>query len=132
WLESRFDGALSVPTADWSLETIVLRLGRPVLAVVDGAPRLEFADAESRVWRTRLSAIEAPLRLAARAVGRIEVEGHPHFQWVGTGWLVAPDLIVTNRHVARQFATGYGSGFTFRRGTAGTLGVSIDFLREVA
>ena len=131
WLESRFDGVLSVPTADWSLETIVLRLGRPVLAVVDGAPRLEFADAESRVWRSRLTAIEGPLRLAARAVGRIEVEGHPHFQWVGTGWLVAPDLVVTNRHVAQQFAMGYGSGFTFRRGTAGALGVSIDFLREV-
>lgn len=131
WLESRFDGAPSVPGADLALETIVLRMGRPVLAVVDGAARLEFADAESRVWRDRLTAVEGLLRSAARAVGRIDVQRHPHFQWVGTGWLVAPDLIVTNRHVARQFAVGRGDGFTFLQGADGPVGVSIDFLREV-
>src|SRR5262245_58991275 len=58
------------------LETIVLRVGRPVLAIVQDNPRLEFRDAESDVWRSRLTAAAESLRLGARAVGRIDVAGH--------------------------------------------------------
>jgi S1-C subfamily serine protease len=37
-------------------------------------------------------------------VGRIEIDGHPNHEWVGTGFLVAPDIVMTNRHVAIEFA----------------------------
>ena len=71
-----------------SLRNIVLRVGRPVLAVVGDVPQLEFTDSESEVWRSRLQASTDLLQRAARAVGRIDVIGLPRFEYVGTGWLV--------------------------------------------
>ena len=86
-----------------SVRNIVLRVGRPVLAVVGDAPQLQFTDSESAVWRSRLQASGDRLQLAARAVGRIDVTGLPDLPYVGTGWLVDKNTIVTNRHVAREF-----------------------------
>jgi endonuclease G len=114
-----------------TLETIVLRVGRPVLAIVDGAPRLDIEEAESQVWRARLGEAAASLRLAAQAVGRIDVQRHPQLQWVGTAWLIDSDLVVTNRHVAREFAARHNGQLTFRQGLGGPIGASVDFLREV-
>src|SRR4051794_26201555 len=56
-----------------SLRNIVLRVGRPVLAVVGGAAQLDFKDTESEVWRARLQSSSAQLHRAAGAVGRINV-----------------------------------------------------------
>jgi endonuclease G len=105
----------------------VLRVGRPVLALVDDMVQLEFGDAESEVWRTRLQAARARLQRAARAVGRINVSGHPQLQWVGTGWLVADGIVVTNRHVAREFGRRNGARFTFAGFTGVAMAASIDF-----
>src|SRR5260370_18652419 len=41
-------------TRDLTQETIVLRTGRPVLAVSHNEPRLVFSYAESEAWRERL------------------------------------------------------------------------------
>jgi endonuclease G len=131
---SRPRGAVSdlSPASDQiALRTIVLRVGRPVLAVVDAAPDLTFTDSESEVWRSRLLAAGAKLRPATRAVGRIDVTGHPRLQYVGTGWLVDDDLVLTNRHVAREFSRSDGGRFSFaRRLDAGTMAASVDFLEE--
>jgi len=55
------------------------------------------------------------------AIGRIEVQNNAQFEWVGTGWLIASelgdDIIVTNAHVATEFARRSQAGFTFRGGT---------------
>ena len=107
------------PQQPMALETIVLRTGRPVLAVVDDGIQLQFNDVESEVWRSRLEAVSAMLRDAVRAVGRVEVTGHPHFEWIGTAWLVAPDVVVTNRHVAGEFGRSRGNAFSFRVGATG-------------
>ena len=118
--------------ASRSLETIVLRTGRPVLAIVKDQARLEFTDAASEVWRTRLTAAADHVRRAAQAVGRIDVVGHTQLQWVGTAWIVAPGIVVTNRHVASEFSRLSGNRFVFRRGASGTMmGASVDFLREM-
>jgi endonuclease G len=120
------------PPQPMALETIVLRTGRPVLAVVDDGIQLQFNDVESEVWRSRLEAVSAMLRDAVRAVGRVEVTGHPHFEWIGTAWLVAPDVVVTNRHVAGEFGRSRGNGFSFRIGATGQrMGSSIDFREEI-
>lgn len=114
-----------------ALRTIVLRVGRPVLAVIDSAPELTFPDSDSEVWRSRLQAAGASLRAATRAVGRIDVAGHPQLQYVGTGWLVDHDIVLTNRHVAREFSRNDGARFSFApRMDAGTMSASIDFLEE--
>ena len=114
------------------LETIVLRTGRPVLAITDNQPQLVFQDTDSEVWKDRLIKARDGINHAIRAVGRIELENNPRFDWVGTGWLVAPDIVVTNRHVASEFARSNGKGFTFRRGLMGPpMVASIDFLQEI-
>jgi len=113
-------------------ETIVLRVGRPVLQVLRGEAQLVFTEAESEVWRDRLAGARDSLLGAAQATGRIEVEGHPQLDWIGTGWLVSPDVVVTNRHVAREFARRGPSRFVFRRGLGGGEMVpTIDFLEEL-
>jgi endonuclease G, mitochondrial len=111
---------------------IVLRTGRPVLAIAGDLPQLEFHDAESTVWRARLQASVEPLRRAAQAVGRIDVTGLPNVPYVGTGWLVASNTIITNRHVAREFGRRKRGGFTFKKGLgAKPITASVDFLEEV-
>ena len=101
-----------------SLRNIVLRVGRPVLAIVGDTPQLQFSDSDSEVWRSRLQASSDRLQRAARAVGRIDVTGLPELEYVGTGWLVEKNTIVTNRHVAREFGRRMRGGFTFKKGAA--------------
>jgi len=114
-----------------ALETIVLRVGRPVLQVLRDQAELVFTDPESEVWRERLAAARQSLVSAAQATGRIEVDGHPQLDWIGTGWLVRPDVVVTNRHVAREFGRLGPSGFVFRQAVHGSdMLADIDFLEE--
>jgi endonuclease G, mitochondrial len=115
----------------FELETIVIATGRPVLAIVRDQAQLTFTDPDSEVWRNRLTAAESHLVAAARAVGRIEVVGH-ELAWLGTGWLVAPDVIVTNRHVAAEFGRPDGAQFIFKQSVFGApMTASIDFLEEI-
>jgi endonuclease G len=134
-LESMAPPATQAPPIlpiELGLETIVLRVGRPVLAIVQGAARLEFSDAESEIWRSRLEAVRDNLQRAIRSVGRVELDGHPQFAWVGTAWVVAPDILLTNRHVAREFGRRSGQGFTFRSGFFGQpMRAAVDFLEEI-
>ncbi|MEO8035807.1 MAG: DNA/RNA non-specific endonuclease, partial [Acidobacteriota bacterium] len=112
-------------------ETIVLRTGRPVLAIAQDKAQLIFKPEDSQIWRDRLTAAEPLLTPAIRAVGRVEVSAHPDFSWIGTAWLVGPDVVATNRHVAREFGRANGSSFVFRTGTFGRkMKASIDFLEE--
>lgn len=117
--------------AEFAAKTIVLRSGRPVLTVSHDAAKLLFKDAESAVWRERLKQARKTLVNAIRAVGRIELKGHPSLDWVGTGWLVAPDIVITNRHVAQEFARAGNAEFVFRAGVDGApMQAGIDFLEE--
>jgi hypothetical protein len=79
--ESRFESLapeLAERGSDFALETVVLRTGRPVLAVVHNEAQLEFREAaESEFWKSRLSAAGAHLGRAIRATGRIELENNP-------------------------------------------------------
>lgn len=124
-------GGQTVDRFEFVQETIVLRTGRPVLAVVGDEAQLVFSDPESTVWKSRLQKASAHLVSAARAVGRIEVEGHD-LAWLGTGWLVRPDVVVTNRHVAAEFGRNDGTSFVFKQGIGGSqMNASIDFLEEI-
>jgi len=112
-------------------ESIILRRERPVLAVKNNETELVFIEAaDSEIWEARLQRAKPVLDDAIRAVGRIELEGG-RLEWVGTGWLVAPSILVTNRHVANEFAMRKGEGFTFRMGRDGPIGAAVDFLQEI-
>lgn len=121
-----------------ALETIVLRVGRPVLEVANDDYVVE--GPETSIWEARLSnaTVRAALRQVIPAVGRIEVDNHPDLTWVGTGWLIAEDVVVTNRHVASEFAalsiTPEGRSFIFKRGWPDRntrMAARVDFRREL-
>jgi endonuclease G len=113
------------------LESIVLRRTRPVLTIRDNDTKLDFIDkADSEIWLARLTKAKAFLDSAIRAVGRIDLQG-ARLDWVGTGWLVADNILVTNRHVAREFAARKGDGYTFQMGLNGPMSADVDFLEEI-
>ena len=112
-------------------ESIILRRERPVLSILNNETRLVFIDpADSAVWEARLRNVKPVLDHAIRAVGRIELQGG-RLDWVGTGWLVADDVLVTNRHVANEFAMRKGRGFAFRLGNDGPISAGVDFIQEI-
>lgn len=55
-------------------------------------------------WTDLLTDIlsEEPIRAVLGSVGRVDIT-HPLYAFAGTGWLIAPDLVATNRHVAQLF-----------------------------
>jgi endonuclease G, mitochondrial len=113
------------------LESIILRRQRPVLAIKDNKTQLVFLDeADSEIWKERLTRAKAHLDKAIRSVGRINLKGSP-LGWVGTGWLVADGILVTNRHVANEFAMRNGEGFAFKIGDEGPMSADADFLQEI-
>ncbi|HEX8640827.1 MAG TPA: phospholipase D-like domain-containing protein [Allosphingosinicella sp.] len=116
-------------------ESIILRTGRPVLPIRDNRVTTENAFIESDsiaiVQRTlELERIFTPL---VPAVGRIDVANSLFaLDWIGTGWLIDSDIVVTNRHVASLVAANDGGRFVFRPGrNRAPIRVSIDFLHEV-
>jgi endonuclease G len=112
-------------------ESIVMRRFRPVLAIKDNESELIFKDREEgTLWEERLKKAKPLLEPAIRAVGRIDLV-RADLEWVGTGWLVAENMIVTNRHVANAFASRSGDGFTFKMGAGGKIGAAVDFLQEI-
>ncbi len=115
-----------------ALETIVLTTGRPVLDIRRGAAVVEFNEIESEIWKQRLTGANHLLAPNIPAVGRIELANHPRgVAWLGTGWLVRDNVVVTNRHVADILGESNGRGFQFRPGFDDTpVRASIDFLEE--
>ena len=118
------------------LEAIVKRLGRPVF-FVDGTGFRPPADSmtlfqggESEVVTGRLAAAEPFLAAAVPSVGRVQLTNH-RLDWVGTGWVVGPELVVTNRHVAENFAAAAQGAFPFRAAAGGRrVKASLDWRRE--
>jgi len=90
-----------------------------------------FAPCDVLPWRGPLEHARPLLERALRAVGRIEDgETGEHY---GTGWLVLPNLVVTNRHVALEFATRKSDGtgaFRTLPGSARRRRIRIDFKEE--
>ncbi len=124
--------ATPAPTVE--LETIVQRIGRPVLAITRGDAQLAVENPDSQIWNNRLQQSASLLHQAIAAVGRVEANNMPMaLPYVGTGWLVDSELVVTNRHVALEFAQRGSSGFSFQLGfdRKSPMSVDIDFLEEL-
>ena len=109
------------PQEQAGLEAIILLTGRPALLIQDGT----FMDPPP-LWAD-LKTARDPINSVIARVGRIEVSGNPNFDWLGTGFLVGADVVVTNRHVAMEFSrTGSDGTWTFRS----PMGSSVDFKEE--
>jgi hypothetical protein len=73
---------------------------RPALLIQDDqfmAAQPPWED-ELDHWRTRIERKTLP------GVGRVAIEGLEGVPWAGTGWLAAPGLVMTNKHVVKRFA----------------------------
>jgi len=111
------------------LEAIIKQAERPAIKIQNNyfeTPRTEY-------WKIRLEPHRTIIDTAIRSVGRIEVRNHPQgFDYVGTGWLVTDDIIVTNRHVAQSFAFQEGGKFSFQTNPSlmKSIKVNIDFREE--
>lgn len=134
-IERLAEGAYG-PDDRGGIEAIVLRFMRPVFLVQDSAvtPPADtaavFPHGESEVVMSRVSSAKQVLDSAIPAVGRINLTNH-RYDWVGTGWVVHPEIVVTNQHVAEVFAAGDGSAFPFRQMLGGRrVKASIDWRRE--
>jgi endonuclease G, mitochondrial len=109
-------------------ETIVWVFNRPILLVQGNT--FTSGSVENTVLRERLEQARKRIETAIPAVGRIELENSP-YEWVGTGWLVDENVVVTNRHVATVFGLGKDDQFTFRMGSGGRpIRARIDYLEE--
>jgi hypothetical protein len=86
------------PSENLALEAIIVATGRPAILIMNGS----FMAAPAG-WEI-LDQVKTNIETTARSVGRIEVTGHPTLEWVGTGFLVAKNVLMTNRHVAKEFA----------------------------
>jgi endonuclease G, mitochondrial len=116
---------------EMELESIVMRTTRPILTINKNETKLNFIDhADSEIWGERIKKAKPLLEDAIRAVGRIDLKGG-QLSWVGTGWLVAENILITNRHVAREFAVRKGDGFTFKMGLSEQMTADVDFLQEI-
>jgi endonuclease G, mitochondrial len=114
---------------DFGLEAIILVMGRPVLLVKDDDYDLTILETDT--WRSRLELARPGLRSGILSVGRVDLDNNPRFDWVGTAWVVADDVVVTNRHVASEFARREGDGFVFQTSFLGQMGARIDFKEEL-
>jgi V8-like Glu-specific endopeptidase len=83
-----------------ALEVIVMLDGsRPSFLIKDGS--IDFSSSVPGNWSDRLVASKDEIDKALSFVGRINRKG----DHIGTGFLIAPDIILTNRHVLQTIAT---------------------------
>lgn len=118
-------------SSDPGLEAIIRRFARPVYLIRGGMllpPQDNSPD--SHQITARLEAARSLLNQVIPSIGRIELRNH-RLAWVGTGWVVAPRIVVTNRHVAEVFARGSGPGFAFRENEdGGRVAAYLDWRQE--
>jgi phosphatidylserine/phosphatidylglycerophosphate/cardiolipin synthase-like enzyme/V8-like Glu-specific endopeptidase len=116
------------------LETIV-REGRPAIPIVNNRISFEGAivDAAATTIIDRLKTAAPIVEACIPLVGRIDVDNYQGpLTYVGTGWLVAPNVVITNRHVAEIIARSDNGKFKFRPGRFGEeLRVKLDYRREL-
>ncbi|MET4023135.1 phospholipase D-like domain-containing protein [Bradyrhizobium sp. S3.2.12] len=117
------------------IETMV-RPGRPVLPIkkdiVVSAPAfIEPPDGELMVQR--VLAADAALKPIIPLIGRIDVLNYPrNVSFIGTGWLIDTDIVVTNSHVAELIGRRDGRNYSFLPGRFGDpIGVSVDWKHEM-
>ncbi|HZF48471.1 MAG TPA: DNA/RNA non-specific endonuclease [Polyangiaceae bacterium] len=110
------------------LEKIIRDIDRPALLVTNDS----FPPSALPTWRAYLENARPSLERAVRGVGRVDIEAYNRRHFLGTAWVVAPSIVVTNRHVATLFARYAPDGtFPIRKDALGKpVRVLVDFKKE--
>lgn len=138
-VESLSRGADVAPDQMANIEAIIIPALRPVYDIKDGSFDTTSLDGQATpghaLWTglTTNAALKQRIEAALPAIGRIELLWATNIPYGGTGFVVGPNLLMTNRHVAQIFAEGLGdrqvryisgraAGIDFKRDTqAGTV-----------
>jgi hypothetical protein len=73
------------------------------------------------------------IELTLGAVGRIELVGHPDYDWAGTGFLVSETCVMTTRTVAQLFTERPDAGeWQFRPGISAWMDYQPDYQRPAS
>ena len=105
------------------LEAIIVLQHRPAIIIASN----EFLPPppEWKILEKNRNNIQATFP----SIGRINVKGHPSHDWLGTGFMVGDDVIMTNEHVAIEFSRPGNNGqWTFRQGYS----TSVDYDQDIA
>ncbi len=94
----------------FGLEAVLLLYGRPALLVNQGR-----VSSPPPFWNLLQDQAE-DVEVAQRGVGRIELLGHPEFDWAGTGFLVSDNVLLTTRRTAELFSENKDGRWQFRPG----------------
>ncbi|WP_421943351.1 DNA/RNA non-specific endonuclease [Pedobacter sp.] len=109
------------------LEAVIKDFYRPSLLILNNS----FSIAEADEWKKRLEPYRSNIEQRIPSVGRIEFKFHPRLSWGGTGFLIEENIILTNRHVAAEFAMEKGKKFVFVKNDLGKqIEARIDFKEE--
>lgn len=90
------------------LEAIIRLTGRPSFLVKDR--RVSDVPSESEWFGTLTEAAGDSIHRVLCSVGRVNLQNAPAPGYAGTAFMVAPGVLMTNRHVAAQFAHEKGTG----------------------
>jgi hypothetical protein len=96
-LQEEGAGARLTPNEQLGVEAVVHTIGRPVLMIQDG--HFEKPPEKWSILEAKRSSIES----VTRSVGKIEklIDGKREF--LGTGFLIGKQVVMTNRHVLELF-----------------------------
>lgn len=94
--------SLLPPRSQVALEALIRMTGRPALRVIDDF--IDKDDPQLLEWQGDLLMRRNQFKPYIRIVGRIDIEIDGQQQHVGTGTVVAPGVIMTNRHVLDAIA----------------------------
>lgn len=107
------------------LEAVVMPYHRPVVDIFEN--QMKTAHLTNKWQHLAQPGLREKIEQSVLSVGRINVPEHPSLPYAGTGFIVGPDLLMTNRHVAMLFAQGMGQrNLDFQPGQV----AEVDFLRE--
>lgn len=107
-------------------EAIVLPTERPALLVQGGT----YETPPSPWERFGTDEFKAPIMNAIAGIGRVELSGPTARPFAGTGFVVGPNLVMTNRHVAKLFARGVGKEARFITGFGAAIDLACEKGRE--
>jgi len=111
------------------LEAIILGELRPAWFIRDDGIEVVGNFDHLGVFEANRATLEA----ISKNVGRVDLLNHATFAYVGTGWLVEKDIVVTNRHVAEEFTRPvWPNGWAFASGTFGRpLRVELNTVQQI-
>jgi hypothetical protein len=96
------------PDEEMALEAVIIADGtRPVLFVQDGT--VDTASDRLGSWQGALQHFLPQVERIAAATCRIDCDALST-KYAGTGWVIAPGLVATNRHVLETIALPDGAG----------------------